>query len=165
MTGFLTAAAGCAALLYAVSALTSGDYALSNFLFLLVGLLFLLTFVGIEWFKARRGQEPLLDLRRFKDHTFAWSGLALVFFSMVLFGLLFLLPLYLWKREAFPRMVMDVSTSQDNMHGSEYFTCLWQRWAAPAVCRCSQDGQPIEISKALRREGEVGRILLAARAA
>jgi MFS family permease len=55
----------------------------------------LLSFVGIELFKARHGQEPLLDLRRFQDPTFAWSGLALVFFSFVQFGLFFLMPLYL----------------------------------------------------------------------
>ncbi len=94
-TGLLTVAAGCAALLYAISALTSGDYALSNFLVLCAGLLLLLSFVGIELFKAQHGQEPLLDLRRFQDPTFAWSGLALVFFSFVQFGLFFLMPLYL----------------------------------------------------------------------
>lgn len=93
--GFLTTAAGCAALVYAVSALTSGDDAFSNFLVLLVGLLLLLAFVSIEWFKAQRGQEPLLDLRRFKDRTFALSSLALVLYSMVLFGLLLLSPIYL----------------------------------------------------------------------
>jgi MFS family permease len=95
IAGFLTAAAGCAALLYAVSALTSGDDTLSNVLILFVGLLLFLAFVRIEWFKAQRGQEPLLDLRRFKDLTFALSGLALVFYSIVLFGLLFLIPVYL----------------------------------------------------------------------
>jgi MFS family permease len=95
MTGFLTAAAGSVTLLYAVSALTSGDFTLRNCLLLLVGLLLLLTFVGIEVGKAQHGQKPLLDLGRFKDHTFAWSSLALVFLSMVLFGLLFLIPLYL----------------------------------------------------------------------
>jgi EmrB/QacA subfamily drug resistance transporter len=93
--GFLTTAAGCAALVYAVSALTSGDSAFSNFLILLVGLLLLLAFVRIEWFKAQHGQQPLLDLRRFKDRTFALSSLALVFYSLVLFGLLFLIPIYL----------------------------------------------------------------------
>lgn len=95
--GFLTAAAGCAALLSAVSALASGDYTLSNFLILFVGLLLFLAFVGIELFKSRRRQEPLLDLRRFKDRTFALSGLALVFYSIVLFGLLFLIPVYLQR--------------------------------------------------------------------
>lgn len=95
IAGFLTAAAGCAALLYAISALTSGDDTLSNVLILFVGLLLLLVFVRIEWFKAEHGQEPLLDLRRFKDLTFALSGLTLVFYSIMYFGLLFLIPVYL----------------------------------------------------------------------
>lgn len=95
IAGFLTAAAGCAALLYAVSALTSGDDTLSNVLILFMGLLLFLAFVRIEWFKAQRGQEPLLDLRRFKDLTFALSGLTLVFYSIMYFGLLFLIPVYL----------------------------------------------------------------------
>ncbi|HET8843791.1 MAG TPA: MFS transporter, partial [Ktedonobacteraceae bacterium] len=69
----------------------------SNFLILFVVLLLFLAFVGIELFKSRRRQEPLLDLRRFKDRTFALSGLALVFYSIVLFGLLFLIPVYLQR--------------------------------------------------------------------
>jgi EmrB/QacA subfamily drug resistance transporter len=93
--GFLTVASGCAALLYALAALTSGDYTFRNFLILLMGLLLLLAFVRIELRRTQHGQEPLLDLRRFKDLTFALSGLALVFYSVVLFGLLFLIPLYL----------------------------------------------------------------------
>ncbi|HEY4388359.1 MAG TPA: MDR family MFS transporter, partial [Ktedonobacteraceae bacterium] len=93
--GFLTTAAGCASLVYGLSALTSGDYTVSNFLILFAGLLLLLAFVGIELRRAQRGQEPLLDLRRFKDLTFALSSLSLVFFSFVLFGLLFLIPIYL----------------------------------------------------------------------
>lgn len=95
IAGFLTAAAGCAALLYAVSELSSGDHTLSNFLLLFVGLLLFLALVGIELFKAQRGQEPLLDLHRFKDLTFALSSLALVFHSIMYFGLLFLIPVYL----------------------------------------------------------------------
>jgi hypothetical protein len=49
----------------------------------------------IELSKARRGQQPLLDVRRFTDRAFAFSVLALVFMSIVMFGLLFLLPIYL----------------------------------------------------------------------
>jgi len=95
ISGFLTTATGCAALLYALSALASGNFTRNNFILLFVGIVLLLAFVGIELFKAQRGQEPLLDLRRFKDLTFALSGLALVFSSFVYFGLLFLLPVYL----------------------------------------------------------------------
>ena len=93
--GFLTAAAGVATLLYAVSAITSGDVTFSNLLLLLCSVLLLLTFVVIELFKVRRGQEPLLDLRRFRDRTFGLSVLTQVFVMFVRFGILFLLPIYL----------------------------------------------------------------------
>lgn len=93
--GFLTAAGGCVALVYSLAVLTSGDYTFINFLLLPLGLLLLLAFVGIELRRTQRGQEPLLDLRRFKDLTFTLSGLALVIYSVVLFGLLFLIPVYL----------------------------------------------------------------------
>src|SRR5438552_2669503 len=95
ISGFLTTATGCAALLYALSALASGNYTRNNFILLFVSMVLLLAFVRIELFKVQHGQEPLLDLRRFKDRTFALSGLALVFFSFVFFALLFLLPVYL----------------------------------------------------------------------
>jgi EmrB/QacA subfamily drug resistance transporter len=95
IAGFLLAASGCATLLYAISALTSGDDTFKNFLLLFVGVLLLLSFIGLEVRKAQRGQGPLLDLRRFKDGSFALSSLALVFFSLVFFGLLFLIPIYL----------------------------------------------------------------------
>ncbi|GAC1557020.1 MAG: DHA2 family efflux MFS transporter permease subunit [Ktedonobacteraceae bacterium] len=95
VAGFLTAATGVAALLYGVSAVTSGDITISNVMLLLCGILLLLTFTVIELFKVRRGQEPLLDLRRFSDRTFAFSVLALVFVMFVRFGILFLVPIYL----------------------------------------------------------------------
>lgn len=93
--GFLTAGSGSAALVYGISAITSGDTTLKNVLFLFGGACILLAFVVIEIVKARRGQEPLLDLRGFQDPTFAFSNLALVFYSFVWFGLLFLIPIYL----------------------------------------------------------------------
>jgi DHA2 family multidrug resistance protein len=93
--GFLTAALGSTALVYAISSLTSGAATLWNGLLLCVGAGSLCAFVLIELSKTRRGQQPLLDVRRFKDRTFAFSVLALVFMSIVMFGLLFLLPIYL----------------------------------------------------------------------
>ena len=95
LAGFLTVAAGSAVLLYAVSAVTSGDNMIRNLVSLFSGSLLLLAFVVIEVFKARRGQEPLLNLQRFRDHTFAFSALALVFATFVRFGILFLIPIYL----------------------------------------------------------------------
>src|SRR5260370_17661243 len=35
----------------------------------------------------------------------------------------------------------------------------FQRWPTAAVCRGVQDNQPVEVDEALRREGEVGRVL------
>jgi EmrB/QacA subfamily drug resistance transporter len=93
--GFLTAAAGVAILLYAVSAITSGDVTVNTIILLLCSILLLLTFTVLELFKARHGREPLLDLRRFRDQTFAFGVLAQVFVMFVRFGLLFLLPIYL----------------------------------------------------------------------
>jgi EmrB/QacA subfamily drug resistance transporter len=95
VAGFLTAAAGSVTLVYAVSALTSGNVTIENVLLLLGATLLLLAFVMIEQRQTRRGQEPLLDVRHFKDRAFAFSLLALVFFSFVWFGLLFLIPIYL----------------------------------------------------------------------
>jgi DHA2 family multidrug resistance protein len=93
--GFLTAAAGSATLLYAVSSITSAAGSIGNILLLLVGVLLLLAFVVIELTQVWRGQEPLLDLRRFRDRTFAFSGLANVFVASARFGALFLMPIYL----------------------------------------------------------------------
>jgi EmrB/QacA subfamily drug resistance transporter len=93
--GFFTAATGSALLLYGVSVMTASPNILWNILFLGGGLLLLLSFVGIELVKARRGQEPLLDLRRFRDRTFAFSALTMALFAFVRFGLLFLVPIYL----------------------------------------------------------------------
>jgi EmrB/QacA subfamily drug resistance transporter len=95
LAGFLTAALGCAALIYSVSMLSSGATTLPNLLCLCAGVLLLLLFGSIELRKARLDQEPLLDLRHLQHRTFAFSVLALVFFSMVYFGVLFLIPVYL----------------------------------------------------------------------
>lgn len=95
IAGFLPAAAGISALLYAVSSISSGEITINNGLLLLCGILLLLTFVVIELFKVRHGQEPLLDLRRFSDRTFTLSVLAQIFLMFVRFGILFLIPIYL----------------------------------------------------------------------
>lgn len=95
MTGFCTAAVGVVTLLLAISAITSGDISISNVILLLCSILLLFTFTVIELFKARRGQEPLLNLRRFRDSTFAFSVLAQILVMFVRFGILFLIPIYL----------------------------------------------------------------------
>ena len=93
--GFLAAATGSATLIYAVSSITSGATSLGNIALLVVGILLLLTFVITELTRVRRGQEVLLDLRRFRDRVFAFSGLANVFVALARFGTLFLIPIYL----------------------------------------------------------------------
>ena len=93
--GFLTAASGSALLLYTVSNLTSGNMTISNILLLCGSIILLLIFVAIELHKARYGQAPLLDLRRFRDRTFTFSTLAQVLNFFVRFGILFLIPIYL----------------------------------------------------------------------
>src|SRR5579875_121798 len=95
LAGFLTAGSGSALLVYGVSAVTSGANAIGNILLLCSGAVLLLAFVLIELGKARRKQEPLLDMRLFRERTFAFSNLTLVLYSFVWFGLLFLISIYL----------------------------------------------------------------------
>ncbi|GER91315.1 hypothetical protein KDW_54770 [Dictyobacter vulcani] len=93
--GFLTAASGSAILLYSISAVSSGSDMLWNSICFMLGIILLSTFALIELSKARRGQQPLLDLRRFRDRAFGFSVLALVFVAFIRFGILFLIPIYL----------------------------------------------------------------------
>ncbi|GHO84650.1 MDR family MFS transporter [Dictyobacter formicarum] len=95
LPGFLTAVIGSVTLLYAISAITSGDGSLKNILLFLVGIVVILIFILIELRTLKRGQLPLLNLRRFRDRTFAFSVLTLIFSSFIMFGLLFLIPIYL----------------------------------------------------------------------
>ncbi len=95
LAGFLTVAPGSVTLVYAISEMADGNVTIGNALLLLGAVLFLFAFVMIEWRQSQRGHEPLLDIRHFKDRTFAFSSLALIFFSIVWFGLLFLIPIYL----------------------------------------------------------------------
>jgi MFS family permease len=78
-----------------VSAVSGGSGSTGDVALAVAGGALLLAFVAIELAKARRGQEPLLDLRRFRDRTFAFSGLANVFVAAARFGTVFLLPIYL----------------------------------------------------------------------
>jgi EmrB/QacA subfamily drug resistance transporter len=93
--GFLSIAVGTAALLYAVSSVTVGGNPLRNIVLFGIGIALVSAFVAIEKSKVRRGQEPLLDLRRFNDRTFAFGSLATVFVASARFGTLFLIPIYL----------------------------------------------------------------------
>lgn len=94
LAGFVAIAAGSTALLIAVSSTARAD-AWRNLLMLGAGLAFLALFAGIELGKLRRGQLPLLDLRRFRDRTFTFSNVANVCVAIARFGIVFLLPIYL----------------------------------------------------------------------
>jgi EmrB/QacA subfamily drug resistance transporter len=93
--GFLTITSGSVALLYSVSAITSGDITVRNILVLGGAVALLVAFAAIELAKVRRGQAPLLDLRRLGDRTFSFSTLALICQTFAVFGILFLIPIYL----------------------------------------------------------------------
>ena len=96
LPGFITAAYGLAALLYAFSETTTlgwGSVRVLGFLF--SGALSLIAFIAIEITTANRGGQPLLDLRLFANRSFAAGNIALVFVIFGLFGSFFLIPIYL----------------------------------------------------------------------
>src|SRR6266536_1632664 len=96
LPGFITAAYGLAALLYAFSESTTSGWGSTKVLgFLLSGALSLIAFIAIEITKANRGVRPLLDLRLFANRSFAAGNIGLVFVIFGLFGSFFLLPIYL----------------------------------------------------------------------
>ena len=89
--GFLTVAGGSASLLWSISIIGS-DGAL---LFLVGGVLLLMTFVMVELRQARQGKTPILNLKFFGDRTFALSNLTNVLVVLARYGTLFLFPIYL----------------------------------------------------------------------
>jgi len=96
LPGFITAAYGLAALLYAFSQTTTDGWGSAKVLgFLLSGALSLIAFIAIEINKANRGAQPLLDLRLFTNRSFAAGNIGLILVIFGLFGSFFLLPIYL----------------------------------------------------------------------
>jgi len=96
LPGFITAAYGLAALLYAFSETTTAGWGSVKVLgFLFSGALSLIAFIAIEITTAHRGGQPLLDLRLFTNRSFAAGNIALVFVIFGLFGSFFLIPIYL----------------------------------------------------------------------
>jgi DHA2 family lincomycin resistance protein-like MFS transporter len=84
-------------LLYGLSSLGEGashEQAISPLVPALVGLFALVCFVMRQVFLARHG-APLLDLRTFKSRNFTYSIVLIALASLVLFGSLILLPLYM----------------------------------------------------------------------
>jgi EmrB/QacA subfamily drug resistance transporter len=97
LPGFVAVAGGSAALLYGIASLPGTSDPLPGALALLTGMGFLTTFAFIETRRGRRGADTLLDLRRFRDATFTLSSLALILYTIVFLGVLFLLPIYLQR--------------------------------------------------------------------
>ncbi len=96
VVGFITAAFGLAAVLYAFSeSSTSGWGSLNVLGFLVAGSLSLIVFVFTELRLVRREAKPLLDLRLLANRSFAAGTVALILVTFSLFGLQFLLPIYL----------------------------------------------------------------------
>ena len=93
--GFFASASATALLLYAAPGIISNGPTIWNMLCLIGCFAFLALFVGNELRLTRRGQEPLLDVRRFTDRAFTFSVLTQIIVSFVWFGILFLLPIYL----------------------------------------------------------------------
>jgi len=87
---------GLATVLYALSSASTDGWGSTTVLgFLTAGLFSLLLFVITELVVARRGREPLLDLRLFGNGAFRAGVIANVFVVFSLFGGLFLFPIYL----------------------------------------------------------------------
>lgn len=94
--GFVFVALGLATLLYSISdASTDGWGSTTVLSFLIVGIISLAIFVTTEILLARRGRQPLLDMRLFANGAFRAGIIANVFVVFSLFGGLFLLPVYL----------------------------------------------------------------------
>ncbi len=94
--GFVLAATGLAAVLYALSdASTDGWGSWKVLGFLIGGLIILGFFVSVELDLASREKQPLLDLRLFANGPFLSSNITNVLITFAFFGGIFLFPIYL----------------------------------------------------------------------
>ncbi|MDQ2902777.1 MAG: multidrug efflux MFS transporter [Chloroflexota bacterium] len=94
--GFFFAGVGLASVLYALSESSTAGWGSTTVLgFLFGGLISLAIFVVLELVIARRGGQPLLDLRIFSNGVFRAGIIASVFVIFSLFGGLFIFPIYL----------------------------------------------------------------------
>lgn len=94
--GFVLVAVGLASVLYALASATSSGWASSQVLVpLFGGLVLLALFAFVELRTARRGGQPLVNLRLFANSPFTTSNIANGLISFGFFGGLILLPIYL----------------------------------------------------------------------
>ncbi|HZR42251.1 MAG TPA: MDR family MFS transporter [Ktedonobacteraceae bacterium] len=96
LPGFVLVASGLAAVLYAMSnASTNGWSSLSVLVPLIGGLCLIALFVVVELRIAKRGGQPLVDLRLFTNGPFLSSNIANALITFGFFGSLILLPIYM----------------------------------------------------------------------
>ncbi len=96
LLGFMLAATGLAAVLYALSnAPTYGWDSPSVLVALIGGLCLLALLVFVELRVANRGGQPLVDLRLFANGPFLTSNIANALITFSFFGSIILLPVYL----------------------------------------------------------------------
>jgi EmrB/QacA subfamily drug resistance transporter len=94
--GFFFSSIGLGSFIYALDkAGTDGWSSLTVLAFMLIGLVFLGTFVVVELLTIHRGKQPLLDLSIFRIRSFTGGNIAMMTIIFALFGGQFLVPLYL----------------------------------------------------------------------
>jgi MFS family permease len=94
--GFVLAATGLTAVLYALSDASTDGWGSGKVLgFLLGGLILLGFFVFVELDRASRERQPLLDLRLFANGPFLSSNITNALITFAFFGGLSLFPIYL----------------------------------------------------------------------
>lgn len=94
--GFVFSAIGLACLLYGLSDASTDGWGSTKVVgFLGVGIIMLALFTIVELSIARRGGQPLLDLRVFANGPFTTSNIASVLVTFALYGGLFIIPIYL----------------------------------------------------------------------
>jgi EmrB/QacA subfamily drug resistance transporter len=91
MAGLLLSMVGFTALVYGITEAGSKGWGNSTVLTsMLVGVLVLVVFIVVEL----RGSDPVIDLRLFTNYTFTISNIVMWVVAAVLFGSVFLLPLF-----------------------------------------------------------------------
>lgn len=96
LPGFLLSAVGLAALLYGLSDASTDGWGSAKVLgCLIIGVALLTIFTIVELRTARRGGQPLLDLRVFANGPFTSSNIASILVTFSLYGGLFIIPVYL----------------------------------------------------------------------
>ena len=94
--GFVLAAVGLTALLYALSdASTDGWGSVKVLGCLTAGVIFLCLFVIVELTLSKSGKQPLVNLHLFANEPFLISNITNILITFAFFGGLFLLPVYL----------------------------------------------------------------------